>query len=359
LKVLVLGHSTGQIGGVSNFLRMMQEKGVLDIQIEMQIVGPRDGESNKIGRIFRLLWDYISFLRNMFDNFDCVHMNPSLDRRSFVRTMVFVLMCVVFRKKFIIFFRGWDWSAFEYYFQGQGITSRVVRNLVSRSFCLIVLAPSFKNALADIYASLPIHVTTTMFNGNIMPKEVDRAFKGPVILFMSRFISAKGGIESIDAFVEIKKRHPGASLLMAGDGRDKPLWERHAESYGLEGNGIEFIGYVKGDTKTEALRIADVFLMPSQHPEGMPNALMEAMGAGLIPIVTEVGGTFDAIRHGEYGYMLSSCNRGEIAQIIDEIMSDKDAARELSKMIRAHAWNSFESDVVIKQIAEVYRSVAR
>lgn len=358
MKILVLGHSAGQIGGVSNFLRMMEKKRSPDIDLVMLTVGPRDNESGKWKRLLRLFADYVAFLKHMLISYDVIHMNPSLDRRSFVRTLVFCFICSLFRKKYILFFRGWDWSAYQYFFESKAVAPKFVRWLLKDVSSFIVLAPSFREALEKVYTHTDIYVTTTMFNGEVMPPEKVRDYRSPRMLFMSRFIPAKGGIEAIDAFVEIKKKYPRAELSFAGDGPLKKDWVAHAKNYGEAAEGVNFIGYVREETKTAALAYANIFLMPTAHPEGMPNALMEAMGAGLIPVITEAGGTFDAIKFGELGYMLNSQDPSGIVDAVFKLMEDEAGAEQMSKAIRVHAWDTFESSVVINQILEVYRSVA-
>lgn len=358
MKVLVLGHSAGQIGGVSNFLRLMKQKGPTDVDLDLMTVGPRDGEKRDHNRFVRLFLDYLAFVGRMFRHYDCVHMNPSLDKSSFVRTLVFALICVVFRKKFIVFFRGWDWNAYRYFFERDTAYTKSVRSLLKHASCFIVLAPDFKNALQRFYPKHEIHVITTMFDGTVMPPEGPKNFDSPQMLFMSRFLPAKGGAQAIDALVELAKKYPGATLRMAGDGPAKADWEAHAAKYGTAAEGVKFIGYIKAETKTAALEQSNIFVMPTVHPEGMPNALMEAMGAGLIPVITQAGGTFDAIKFGELGYMLKDQEPAGIVEAVSAIMADRAHSTDMAKEVRIHAWKTFESMAVINRIAEIYRSVS-
>ncbi|MFN3685260.1 glycosyltransferase family 4 protein [Salinarimonas sp.] len=359
MKVLVLGHSAGQIGGVSNFLRLMERRGLAGVTVEMMTVGPRDGEKGGLVRLIRLLKDYATFVQSMGKSYDCIHMNPSLDQRSFVRTLVFILICILFGRSFLVFFRGWDWKAHEHFFVRTTPGARVTQWMVGKASCFIVLAPAFEEALRRVYPTIPIHVISTMFDGEVMPKEGCAPLTSPQILFMSRFIPAKGGREAIDAFVQIRERFPDAVLRMAGDGPSRADWEAHARSYGARAEGVRFIGYVRGETKTAALAASNIFVMPTSHPEGMPNALMEAMGAGLIPIVTQAGGTFDAIKFGELGYMLTEPEPVQIEEAVTRIMSSPEASRQMSESIKVHAWKNFEASAVIDRIGTIYLSLAK
>lgn len=357
MKVLVMGHSAGQIGGVSNFLRMMQEKAGARHQIDLFTVGPRDTESGALARSLRLLSDYFAFIGFAKKDYDLIHVNPSLDKRSFVRTLVFLLICIMFRKKTVVFFRGWDWDAFRFFFVKSNPVGNIARWILSNSAGFIVLAPAFKAELSRFFPKHRIDVLTTMFDGKYMPVSNFKFYDSPRMLFMSRFIDSKGGIAAIDAYVEVAKVYPDATLVMAGDGPKRVDWENYAVSLGQAAHGVNFVGYVKAETKLAALSDANIFLMPTSHPEGMPNALMEAMGAGLIPVVTEAGGTFDAIKHGELGYMLSEPSAKEMLHAVTSIMSNPTGSTEMSKALRLHAWENFESNAVTSRVINIYEEI--
>ena len=106
------------------------------------------------------------------------------------------------------------------------------------------------------------------------------------VLFLGRITPIKNIEGTIDFFETLLPR-PGLRLLVAGGGDPAYIdeLERYAESKGLE-NLIEFLGPVSESKKLELLRNASLFVLLSGG-EGLPQAVLEAMHCGVLPIVSE------------------------------------------------------------------------
>ena len=80
----------------------------------------------------------------------------------------------------------------------------------------------------------------------------------------------------------------------------------------LKGMGIDnkfrFMGSVPRRQVDEFLRTADILVMPSDH-EGLPQALLESMSLGVVPVVSRIPGSTDfVVREGVEGFL---CERGK------------------------------------------------
>jgi len=96
----------------------------------------------------------------------------------------------------------------------------------------------------------------------------------------------KGHQVILEAWARIPAaRRQSCILIFAGDGPLREDLARLTESLGLSGS-VEFRGNVSD--VPEFLSSADLFVLPS-HAEGMSNALLEAMAAGLPCVATDVG----------------------------------------------------------------------
>lgn len=62
-------------------------------------------------------------------------------------------------------------------------------------------------------------------------------------------------------------------------------------------DNVEFPGWIRNEQKKQYLREADIFLLPSYN-EGMPMAILDAMGCGLPIVSTDVGGIPKIVRQG-------------------------------------------------------------
>lgn len=130
------------------------------------------------------------------------------------------------------------------------------------------------------------------FNMQIIPNAIKeiKVFadveRKPVILCVARLSKEKGPDRLLEAFAAMEQRY-GWRLLFAGTGPMKYQLQERASVLWVA-DQVEFLGEVMDID--ELLASASIFVLPSRL-EGFPNALCEAMAAGL-PVVC-----FDAIPH--------------------------------------------------------------
>jgi hypothetical protein len=104
---------------------------------------------------------------------------------------------------------------------------------------------------------------------------MDQPYKGLDILLRAMAVCTQRGDE--------------ISLTLLGDGPERPSLERLAAELGLA-RSVHFQGWVTAGAGVQAyLDAADLFVLPSRV-EGLPRALIEAMGRGLPCVATAVGG---------------------------------------------------------------------
>lgn len=128
----------------------------------------------------------------------------------------------------------------------------------------------------------------------------------------------KGILDLIKAFALLK--NTDAELHIAGDGTDMHNARNLVEQLGLS-HKIVFHGWVQKVQKIELLRDSAIFVLPS-YSEGYPNALVEAMAAGLPCIASKVGCIPDIIRHNENGCLIAAGNVADIAKYLDILLKD-------------------------------------
>jgi len=355
LRVLVLGHARGNLGGVGNFLRSMQDNLPPDVEMELFVNGHRLDERTRLQKLWRLAGDYVRFAWAMRKPWSLVHANPSLDHKSFMRELLMMRIARLFRRRYIIFIRGWEWPAFDRYLAGTDRRARFCQEILRGAERVVVLSRDFQEALAGVMDVSRVDIQTTMFEGRHLSSNASKDFASLRFLFMSRFLPAKRGDNTLRAFEEIAASHPDATLVMAGDGPDmENLKAIHASlRHGKE--RVRFAGYVSGEDKYRLLEQCNVFLMPTEHPEGMPNALLEAMGSGEIPMVTRAGGTIEAIGDGEYGIALASSAPELMVAEAERLAADPAAASAFSDRIRTFAWQVYEARIVCQRMVDIYR----
>ena len=116
---------------------------------------------------------------------------------------------------------------------------------------------------------------------------------GPHLLAVGRLAKEKGFDLLLQALATVRERFPQADLIIAGKGPEEAALRAQCRSLGLE-SAVQFTGYV--DRPYLFYPGASLFVLSSRQ-EGLPNALLEAIAAGL-PIVAlpASGGVVDLLR---------------------------------------------------------------
>lgn len=121
---------------------------------------------------------------------------------------------------------------------------------------------------------------------NAVKEEFYQVERTPVrgeIVTCGRLTEQKNHRLLIDAFAEVQKIHPYATLKIYGEGALREKLQNQIESLNL--NEKVFLMGATNDV-AKVLQTADLFVLSSDY-EGMPNALMEAMAAGVPCISTD------------------------------------------------------------------------
>jgi glycosyltransferase involved in cell wall biosynthesis len=107
------------------------------------------------------------------------------------------------------------------------------------------------------------------------------------ILYLGRLIQEQ---KRVRLFPEILKRLAASDIpfcwTVAGDGPDRPFLEANLKTVRTH-QSVSVIGPVKHEEVPALLAAHDVFLLASDY-EGLPLSLLEAMGHGLVPVVSDL-----------------------------------------------------------------------
>src|SRR5204863_326431 len=110
----------------------------------------------------------------------------------------------------------------------------------------------------------------------------------------------KGHATVIDSAVEVLRRFPDALFEIVGRGSEHDRLVAYARACGVS-RAFSFLGH-RDDVATR-LGDADIFVMPS-YSEAFPNALLEAMAAGLPVVASAVGGIPEMIDDARTGFLI-------------------------------------------------------
>lgn len=147
------------------------------------------------------------------------------------------------------------------------------------------------------------------------------------IISIGRLDKQKDHKTLIYSFHKLLKNHPQINLTIYGEGPERSNLEQLIQDLHLEGKV-----FLPGLTQNvdAVLENADLFVFPSLY-EGFPNALCEAMAAGLPVIASNCSGNVDIIRDGIDGLLFPVGDEGTLVEKMHDLISDSKKRQILSK----------------------------
>ena len=109
------------------------------------------------------------------------------------------------------------------------------------------------------------------------------------LLFLSRVHPKKGLDLLVDAMVTVREEVPEVRVVVAGGDAGSGYLETIKATCAAKGlaDRFVFLGELKGEDKFRTLSAADAFVLPS-YSEGLPVAVLEALGSALPVVVTDM-----------------------------------------------------------------------
>ncbi len=176
-----------------------------------------------------------------------------------------------------------------------------------------------------------------------------------VILIVGRLSSEKDHGTLLEAMGRLQGAAPGAHLAIVGDGPERPRIERTIEALGLTG-AVTLAGQVA--SAEPYYGIAEVCVLSSLS-EGSPNALLEAMAAGVPVVATAVGGVPEMVSHGDSALLIEPGDCGAMTNAIAALLSDGELARRLARRAREIVVERHAPEARTRRLVEIYESLTR
>jgi glycosyltransferase involved in cell wall biosynthesis len=272
-----------------------------------------------------------------------------------MRDGLFLLVLQMFRRKnVLVFFRGWNPGYFAQ-IMSSAVRRHLFFSLYGSARRLLVLSSTFAGDLTSIGIDpAKVHVLTTMFDGKLLQTVMRHREDAAVwILFLARFEASKGMYELLEAFRSVSERNVSVRLILAGNGVEAAPARAWCHQNGLQ-DRVRFPGYVSGAEKAQLLADSDIFVLPSFHHEGCPNAVLEAMGAGLPLVVTPVGGIPDIVQDGVHGLVIRPHDPVGLVAALQRLIADPKLRAEMGRRNRDKAWQDYEAQPVTAKLARHY-----
>lgn len=236
------------------------------------------------------------------------------------------------------------------------------RFAVSRAHCFISNSTGGKEFLVRSYGLAPqeVHV---IYNGICAgtPKlsrekwraQLEAAAESLVVTMIANLSPYKDHPTLIRAWKEVVERGEFASppLLVLGgrfDGEEKGLAQL-AESLGIA-DLVRLPGKI--DDVPGLLAASDLFAYSSKS-EGIPNAVLEAMAAGIPVAGTDIPGIREAVGPEGAGYLVRVGESAELAEKILALAKDRELRASLGRSLKARIEEKFTLESMCRESARL------
>jgi teichuronic acid biosynthesis glycosyltransferase TuaC len=146
---------------------------------------------------------------------------------------------------------------------------------------------------------------------------------------LGRMVKTKGVYEFYEAFRNLAGRWPRLAALWIGGGPEENALAALARRDGMA-DRFAVLGSVPRAKALRLLQAADLMAFAS-HAEGLPNAVMEAMAAGLPIVATDVGGDREVIVDGVTGLLVPPQNVDTLVAGVERILQNPAEARRMGQ----------------------------
>lgn len=139
---------------------------------------------------------------------------------------------------------------------------------------------------------------------------------GPSLAFAGRLTAQK----SLEVALAAVAANEGVTLLVAGDGDERPQLERQASALGL-GARVRFLGPLRRERVVELFRAADAAILSSNW-ENFPHTVVEALAVGTPVLSTATGGVAEMVTDGENGLLVPAGDPDALSAAVGRFFAD-------------------------------------
>ena len=302
---------------------------------------------------FRFLWALLA------SRCSVVVIVLSSSTMGFLRDAALIWTARLFLRRVVVHLRG---SNYENFYKGKSAPLRfLIRRAWRRAARGIVQSPRLSSQLQSSAPSVPVSVLPNGLDEKAYPPKDTYAASGPVTLLFVGYLSfTKGFYDLIGVFLKLRATYPQLKLRFAGE-RPKHGLRNFQEFLSPEARAAyvakadeisaaindfidhaaerqaEYLGIISGPSKEEALRSADLFVLPS-YAEGFSVAVLEAMMSGLPVVTTTVGAMPDVLSDGVNGCLVAPGDAAALEQklrmLIDQAPLRERMGRENARAAR-------------------------
>jgi glycosyltransferase involved in cell wall biosynthesis len=177
-----------------------------------------------------------------------------------------------------------------------------------------------------------------------------------VAAVVGRLVAVKRYDRAIAAVTALRDERLPTTLLIVGDGPDRPALEAQAKAAGL-GERVRFLGFRTGEEHRDVLWAADIQICSSEF-ENLSLALLEGLATGLPVVSVPTGGTVGLLRAIDERLLATGVSVGELAGAAARVLRNPGLRSELSARCRAHVIAHHDWERVVDRVESLLCGLA-
>lgn len=157
------------------------------------------------------------------------------------------------------------------------------------------------------------------------------------------------------AVARLVSRYPTLETLLVGDGPLRVDLERMASDLGIA-HSVRFLGSRRDIASV--LRSLDIAALTSDS-EGLSNAILEAMAAGLPVVATRVGGNVELVEDGKTGFLFPVGSDEAFAAAVAKLLDNAELRSKMGMEARTRVLANYKISSIVEQFNKLYISLLR
>ena len=347
------------------FVAELRELGA-EVAEEIYVYGEKLSQTRLRQRVVRVLATARRLRRRLREaEFDIVHLNSSFDTMALLRDAATIQLLRPARAKIFVKFHGSDAALFE---TNRASLRALVRFVLARVDGIGLLSAeereNFRRAGVDRRKLFIVkNVVTGEADEKSAPQpqgvslhaKVGVDAETPLLLFIARFIPAKGLTDVLDACAILRDGGRRFMLLCLGDGEAREAAEAQAARLKL-GEQVRFYGYVPEAETPEFYAGSTMLVFPTYHYEGFPMVIFKSVAAGLPIITTRIRAAADYLGEPDNCLWVAAQNPRMLAEKIIQLLDQPDT-RAAMRHNNLELARGFTAGVVAPEYLEIYNQL--
>jgi glycosyltransferase involved in cell wall biosynthesis len=344
-----------------------------EVTEETYVYGGKLSQTRLRQRIVRVLGTARRLSRCQHEaEFDIIHLNSSFDKMALLRDAATLRFLRPTRARIFVKFHGSDAALFE---TNSPVLRSLVRFVLARVDGIGLLSAeereNFRRAGVDgeklfvvknVVAAGCAEEAQPELQAEQEQSENLRAklrvdAQTPLLLFIARFIPAKGLTDVLDACAILREEGRAFHLLCLGDGEARAAAEAQTARLRLN-DLVRFFGYVPEAETREFYAGSTMLVFPTYHYEGFPMVIFKSVAAGLPIITTRIRAAADYLSEPDHCLWVAQQNPRMLAEKIIQLLDQPDRCAAMRRNNLELA-RQFTARVVAPEYLEIYNQLIK